>query len=171
MRIVLFAIVLSGCIGPRYSVVADNVRAYRERAEGNDCDVAHVVDVGGAAAAIGAAADELGLKAQWPPAQPISVCVVTSLPYVSCPGAGRPLAGCTSADGAIVRVSTQWTPKADWILQRGYDWRGNLVHELVMALTLRKALNLPHVTAASEGEWVKRKDYRALVTSARGRMP
>jgi len=122
-------------------------------------------------------ARKAGALKAWPlqPPRTIELCVIESRPSVVCRGTQQ-LAGCTDDGGYTVRIEvpTHIAPRiatGDWTLREGYDWRRDvLVHELLSALTLVGALDLPPVTPANEAQWVQGALYRRLVAEARARL-
>lgn len=135
----------------------------------NSCDRSRLPEAVEVVVAVREAARDLGLLVSWPPAEPLVLCVVSDHRGAVCLGGGRALAGCTSADGRRVIVSTHWSPSADWMLVE-HDWRATLIHEVVAALAIQGSIAIPAPEARTEHTWVAREDYRRLTAAARARL-
>lgn len=135
--------------------------------QGNQC-----ADAPDRIAQIRAVADALWAQAQrldiWRGAgvSGIRICGVDRYPWIVCQTVR--LAGCVSGERTALDVifAFRWAPDVEHAdrLQPGYSWRATLTHELICALVLADALELPR--PLESGSWEdKRAAERRLVES------
>jgi hypothetical protein len=155
--ITLLAVLLVSC--GQYYTVQPNVKIQRARFFGNVCDGSKGAQVAEVIALIHEKALALNIVKRWPPA-PISVCIASQVPYVQC-GSVR-LGGCAWPDRVFVPVQLA-VKLGEARLRRDYQWRNQLAHEMLGALALQGAIDLPH----DEPSLIAHLDYHAILKHVR----